>query len=219
MTLAQSYSGTLRNTHVKKLHCGIFDFGLRNYGVCLWSGSRKRFHLPRSLAHRNQNKLVPESIGRRPAGCRTTSTMSDCQRWDAPSDGAVIGHGRRSARTRRSACLCDGCAWHVLRISRAGTTCRHAAAPFPSLPRRSRAVGALFGTLDRRVQRTQLSAVSVRVVCVPQAQLHVFSPCRSRVPCLHGWTEWLHGWLCALCCRPVARTPCPSGRNRRRGTF
>ena len=77
------------------------------------------------LAHRNQNTVCCGPGEHRSAtGCRTTSTMSDCQRWDAPSDGAVIGHGRRSARTRRSACLCDGCAWHVLRISRAGTTCR-----------------------------------------------------------------------------------------------
>ena len=81
------------------------------------------------------------------------------------------------------------------------------AAPFPSLPRRSHAVRALLGTLDSRVQRMQLLAVCIRVVCVPQAQLYVCSPCRSRVPCLHGWTEWLPCWLCAHYCCAVARAP------------
>ena len=36
----------LRNSRIKKLRHGIFDFGLRNYGIRSWGGARKRFQVP-----------------------------------------------------------------------------------------------------------------------------------------------------------------------------
>ena len=36
----------LRNPRIKKLRHGIFDFGLRNYGIRSWGGARKRFQVP-----------------------------------------------------------------------------------------------------------------------------------------------------------------------------
>jgi hypothetical protein len=43
---AYSHTQPLRNSRIKKLRHGIFDFGLRNYGIRSWGGARKRFQVP-----------------------------------------------------------------------------------------------------------------------------------------------------------------------------
>ena len=43
---AYSHTRPLRNSRIKKLRHGIFDFGLRNYGIRSWGGARKRFQVP-----------------------------------------------------------------------------------------------------------------------------------------------------------------------------
>ena len=75
---AYSHTRPLRNSRIKKLRHGIFDFGLRNYGIRSWGGARKRFQVPNPHDSRLLCVRPPVPCDLPPAPRPTSRTQGSC---------------------------------------------------------------------------------------------------------------------------------------------